>query len=93
MPEVPSIRPTALRQAAVRERGIGPSGRVGSDFMALFGSVRACRRAVFRPCPLADREWASAQTLPFPDLPEANRKQIRDTLDYPPAGSPDADRG
>jgi MscS family membrane protein len=39
------------------------------------------------------REWASAQTLPFPDFTEGYREQITDTLDYPPEGSPDADRG
>lgn len=39
------------------------------------------------------REWAAAQTLPFPDLPEDYRKNISDTLDYPPEGSPDADNG
>jgi len=39
------------------------------------------------------REWASAQTLPFPDFTEGHRKGITDTLDYPPEGSPDADRG
>ena len=39
------------------------------------------------------REWCSAQTLPFPDITESYRKEITDTLDYPPYGSPDADRG
>jgi MscS family membrane protein len=39
------------------------------------------------------REWASAQTLPFPDFTEDYRKQITGTLDYPPEGSPTADRG
>ena len=39
------------------------------------------------------REWASAQTLPFPDIAEGFRVEITDTLDYPPEGSPDADRG
>ena len=39
------------------------------------------------------REWASAQSLPFPDFTEDYRKGITDTLDYPPEGSPDADRG
>ena len=39
------------------------------------------------------REWASAQTLPFPDFAEDYRKKITDTLDYPPEGSPKADRG
>ena len=39
------------------------------------------------------REWASAQTLPFPDFSDDYRKQITDTLDYPPEGSPGADRG
>lgn len=39
------------------------------------------------------REWGSAQTLPFPDLPEDYRRRISDTLDYPPEGSPDSDRG
>jgi MscS family membrane protein len=34
------------------------------------------------------REWTSAQTLPFPDLDEEHRRQITDTLDYPPEGSP-----
>ena len=37
------------------------------------------------------REWASAQSLPFPDFPEDYRQNITDTLDYPPEGSPDAD--
>jgi MscS family membrane protein len=39
------------------------------------------------------REWASAQTLPFPDSTERYRAEIADTLDYPPEGCPDADRG
>lgn len=39
------------------------------------------------------RQWASAQELPFPDLAEDHRKSISDQLDYPPAGSPGADRG
>lgn len=37
------------------------------------------------------REWAATQVSPFPDFPEEYRKQIMDTLDYPPQGSPDAD--
>lgn len=37
------------------------------------------------------REWASAHDLPFPDFREDYRKQIEDTLDYPPEGSPEAD--
>ncbi len=39
------------------------------------------------------REWAAAQILPFPDFPYDYRKQVVDTLDYPPDGSPKADRG
>jgi MscS family membrane protein len=39
------------------------------------------------------REWASAQTLPFPDFTQDYLKEITDTLDYPPEGSPGADRG
>ncbi|TVQ93955.1 MAG: hypothetical protein EA400_01740 [Chromatiaceae bacterium] len=39
------------------------------------------------------RAWAAAQELPFPDLDEAHRLRITNTLDYPPAGSPAADRG
>ncbi len=39
------------------------------------------------------RSWASAQTLPFPDFDEGYRVEITDTLDYPPEGSPHADRG
>ena len=36
------------------------------------------------------QDWVAAQSLPFPDLPDEYRKQIKDTLDYPPQGSPDA---
>ena len=39
------------------------------------------------------REWASEQVLPFPEFAEKYRRSITDTLDYPPEGSPDADRG
>jgi len=39
------------------------------------------------------REWAAAHELPFPDMDEAQRKRITDTLDYPPEGSLGADRG
>ena len=39
------------------------------------------------------REWAAGQILPFPDFAYDYRKQIVDTLDYPPEGSPGADRG
>lgn len=46
-----------------------------------------------REAECAVREWASAQTLPFPDFAEEYRKEITDTLDYPPEGSPEADRG
>lgn len=37
------------------------------------------------------REWASAHSLPFPEFAEDYLKQITDTLDYPPEGSPGAD--
>lgn len=33
------------------------------------------------------QEWVAAGTLPFPELDEAERRRITDTLDYPPAGS------
>jgi MscS family membrane protein len=39
------------------------------------------------------REWASAHRLPFPEFPPDHRDRIMDTLDYPPEGSPGADRG
>lgn len=39
------------------------------------------------------REWGSAQTLPFPDFTEDYRARIADTLDYPPEGPPEGDRG
>jgi len=39
------------------------------------------------------REWAAAHTLPFPEFAEDYRKQITDSLDYPPDGSAGADRG
>ena len=34
------------------------------------------------------KEWAAAQQLPFPDFSDEYRKQITDSLDYPPEGSP-----
>jgi MscS family membrane protein len=34
------------------------------------------------------REWAAAHVLPFPEFSDDHRRQILDTLDYPPAGSP-----
>jgi MscS family membrane protein len=39
------------------------------------------------------REWASAHALPLPDPTEEHRKWITNTLDYPPEGSPNTDRG
>ena len=39
------------------------------------------------------RQWAAAHELPFPDFDEAHRKRITDQLDYPPEGSPGAERG
>ena len=39
------------------------------------------------------REWASAQELPFPDFTEERCKEMSHKLDYPPEGSPGADRG
>ncbi len=39
------------------------------------------------------REWVSSHMLPFPDFDPDYRKRIMDTLDYPPDGSPGADRG
>jgi MscS family membrane protein len=33
--------------------------------------------------------WIAAQILPFPDISEDDRNQIKRTLDYPPQGSPD----
>lgn len=34
------------------------------------------------------RDWAAAHVLPFPEFSEDHRRQVLDTLDYPPAGSP-----
>ena len=34
--------------------------------------------------------WRSKGILPFPDLPSEQRQQLRDTLDFPPEGSPNA---
>ena len=39
------------------------------------------------------RELAAAHELSFPYFTEDYRRKIKDTLDYPPEGSPDADRG
>ena len=36
------------------------------------------------------RAWCAAQELPFPDFSMDYRKKNRDTLDYPPEGSPHA---
>jgi MscS family membrane protein len=36
------------------------------------------------------RAWCSAQELPFPDFTADYREKTRNTLDYPPEGSPDA---
>ena len=36
------------------------------------------------------RAWCSAQELPFPTFTADYRKQVRNTLDYPPEGSPGA---
>jgi MscS family membrane protein len=36
------------------------------------------------------RAWCSAQELPFPNFNADYRKQFRNTLDYPPEGSPEA---
>jgi MscS family membrane protein len=36
------------------------------------------------------RAWCSAQELPFPHFSAEYRKQFRNTLDYPPEGSPEA---
>ncbi|KPK51578.1 MAG: hypothetical protein AMJ63_12020 [Myxococcales bacterium SG8_38_1] len=35
------------------------------------------------------REWAAANALPFPEFSESRKKEVLDTLDYPPAGSPE----
>jgi small-conductance mechanosensitive channel len=35
------------------------------------------------------QEWVDTQNLPFPEFPDEYRRQIKDTLDYPPQGSPD----
>ena len=32
--------------------------------------------------------WRSKGILPFPDFPSEEREQLRDTLDFPPEGSP-----
>ncbi len=36
------------------------------------------------------QSWRSKGVLPFPEVPSEQRKQLRDTLDFPPEGSPDA---
>lgn len=35
------------------------------------------------------RTWRSQGKLPFPDIPEERRKELLDTLDFPPKGSPE----
>ena len=36
------------------------------------------------------RAWCAAQELPFPNFSADHRQNFRDTLEYPPEGSPDA---
>ncbi len=36
------------------------------------------------------RSWRSKGVLPFPEFPTEQREQLRDTLDFPPEGSPNA---
>jgi MscS family membrane protein len=36
------------------------------------------------------RNWCAAQELPFPNFSADYRKKVRNTLDYPPEGSPEA---
>ena len=36
------------------------------------------------------RAWGSAQELPFPNFTAEYRQKTRNTLDYPPEGSPEA---
>jgi MscS family membrane protein len=36
------------------------------------------------------RAWGSAQELPFPNFTAEYRRKTRNTLDYPPEGSPEA---
>jgi MscS family membrane protein len=38
------------------------------------------------------RDWADAHELPFPDFSAEYRKEIRNTLDYPPKGSVTAEK-
>jgi MscS family membrane protein len=37
--------------------------------------------------------WRDQCALPFPQFPEDLRQELRNTLDWPPDGSPDARRG
>jgi len=37
-------------------------------------------------------DWVASQSLPFPDFTEDYRKQVKDTIKYPPEGSPDIDK-
>lgn len=37
-------------------------------------------------------DWVASQSLPFPDFTEEHRKQVKDTIKYPPEGSPGIDK-
>jgi len=37
-------------------------------------------------------DWITSQSLPFPNFTEDYRKQVKDTIKYPPEGSPDMDK-
>jgi MscS family membrane protein len=37
-------------------------------------------------------EWIASQSLPFPNFPEDYREQVKDTIKYPPEGSPEINK-
>jgi potassium efflux system protein len=69
----------------IEESGTGFAFPSQTTYLARDGGLDAERTASAE----AEVEaWRSEQKLPFPDFSERQRRQFRDSLDYPPAGSP-----
>ena len=75
---------------AIQQAGTGFALPAQTLYMARDSGLDADARAAAEQ---RVREWAAAHELPFPDMDEAQRKRITGTLDYPPEGSPGAERG
>jgi MscS family membrane protein len=67
--------------------------RSGTDFAYPTQTLRLGRDAGLddeqaKAAEASVREWRKSGTLPFPELPDVERTDLEDGLDYPPEGSP-----